>query len=159
MIWHTRWEINHPKKQGSKGVVWPWRGALTGNKKSNSWSKSVQFYTERNAQEHFDLASPALATICYQVRFRGLICVCIFGSVWHENHTAWKFTCRRHWEDESAVCQRPMPPLVHATVLEHYLHELVHRGHTQADHTLCAKACMTHTHTHTQLELGIWLCR
>lgn len=48
-----------------------------------------------------------------------------------------------------AFFRKPLPPLVRATIHEHYLHGRLHRGHTQADHTLCAKACMTHTQTHT----------
>lgn len=151
----TRWEINHPMQHGSKGGVWPLRGAWKsstyslGNKNTNSWIKSLKFYTERNVQEHFDLDFPAFATKRYQMGFHGLMHMYIFGSVWHENLAAWKFTCRWHWEDESGIFQRPLPLLFQATIHEHCLHGRLHRGHTQADHTLCAKACMTHTQTHT----------
>lgn len=46
-----------------------------------------------------------------------------------------------------------------ATFSKPYLH--APRTHTGRPHTLCVKACMTHTNTqtHTQLELGIWLGR
>lgn len=46
------------------------------------------------------------------------------------------------------IFQRPLPSLAQATFLKHYLHGRLHRGRIQADHTLCAKACMTHTNTH-----------
>lgn len=143
-IWHTRWEINHPMQHGSEGGVWPLRGAwrsLTyslGNKNTNSWIKSLKFYTERNATKR------------YQMGFRGLMHMYIFGSVWHENLTAWRFTCRRHWEDAFGIFQKTfaaVSPSNNSRTL--FTRTSASRTHTGRPHTVCQSLHDTHTQTHT----------
>lgn len=163
--WFQRW--------GPETLKVPGEARHTPQKKKKS--ETVELSLLRNVQDHFDpgfsalISSPCLQqerfhgllTKCYQIGVHGLKMVYIFGGVWHENtKQSRKFTWRGHWEDEFGLFLWPLPRFAQATFLKH-LHGRLHRGHTQADHTLCAKACMTHTdtQTHKQMELGIWLCR